>query len=279
MARPIKFFKMSGSGNDFIIIDNRQGVISAGQAAAFARKLCSRQMSVGADGLILVELSDQADFKWRFHNSDGSVAEMCGNGARCAARYAYMHGIAGQKMCFETVAGMIRAQVNEDRVKIEMTPPTDFAPSHTVDVAGDALNVAKINTGVPHAAIAVDNVETVDVVNLGRKIRYHGAFSPAGTNANFYSFRPDGVIVNRTYERGVEDETLACGTGCVAVALVSAREKEAVSPVTVIPKSGEALTIHFNVQEDRFSDVFLEGNARIICKGELLEDAWQWGTD
>ena len=273
---PIPFFKMSGSGNDFIIIDNRTPMVPEESLHALIVGACRRKLSVGADGLILVEPSSSVDFKWRFFNADGSVAEMCGNGARCAARFAYIHGIADRQMAFQTLAGIIHADVGEKTVKIRMTDPVDLKTDFGLDLDGSGVHVGRVNTGVPHVVMMVDDVEKVDVVAMGRRIRYHQNFAPAGTNANFVSIDSDGQIWIRTYERGVEDETLACGTGNVAAALILAHDRGLTSPVTLCTRSGSMLTVHFSRQEgDRFQDIFLEGDARVIYRGELWEDAWR----
>ncbi|MDM8523312.1 diaminopimelate epimerase [Desulfococcaceae bacterium HSG8] len=268
------FYKLSGSGNDFIIIDNRNREIAEKQLPEFIASVCRRKMSVGADGLILIENSDTADFKWRFFNSDGSNAEMCGNGARCAARFAYINGIAGPELSFETEAGIISAQIINDRVKIKMPDPTDLRTDYSLELEKGSLSVSSINTGVPHVVIETENIENAEVVKLGREIRFHREFGQDGTNVNFVCRQKDGTIVNRTYERGVEDETLACGTGCIASALVTAYKSGADSPITVITRSGGRLMIHYKAKDDRFYDIYLEGDARIIYKGELWEDAW-----
>lgn len=273
---PIPFTKMSGSGNDFIVIDNRQGIVPEGNLTQFARRICRRRMSAGADGLILVEKSDKVDFKWNFFNSDGSAAEMCGNGARCVARFAYMNGIAGAQMGFETVAGTIRAQVLDERVRIRMTDPCDPVMDAEIEVDGQMVAYSGINTGVPHVVIRVEDIETADVVGLGRYIRRHPSFSPAGTNVNFMARLGDGAWAVRTYERGVEDETLACGTGIVASALALSMQEGTPAPITLKTRSGSLLKVYFTAVGERFSDVFLEGDARLIYQGELMADAWQY---
>ncbi|MBF0120313.1 MAG: diaminopimelate epimerase [Desulfobacterales bacterium] len=272
----ITFYKMSGSGNDFIIIDNRNSIVSDIDLSVFAKKVCKRKMSVGADGLILLENASNVDFKWQFFNSDGSRAEMCGNGARCAARFAYINKIASNSMSFQTDAGIVSAYVSGDKVKIKMTDPFDLKIDFNVKIDNDMFNdilvTSSINTGVPHAVIEVTDIEATDVFNLGRLIRYHEMFQPAGTNVNFIQFKEDNTIVIRTYERGVEDETLACGTGSVAVALISASKYQNKSPINVLTRSGGYLTIHFKEKDGVFSDIYLEGDARIIYKAELFEE-------
>jgi diaminopimelate epimerase len=272
----IPFFKMSGSGNDFIIIDNRRATVPCENLSDFATRVCLRRMSVGADGLILLEKSDSTDFKWQFFNSDGSVAEMCGNGARCAARFAFLNGIAGKEMRFETLAGIIGAQVDGETVKVRMTDPGELVMSADLDLGHERLIFSSVNTGVPHVVVQVDDLEKVEVVSLGRRIRRHPQFSPAGTNVNFIAPLPHGAWAVRTYERGVEDETLACGTGIVAAALVVATAKSQTSPIVLRSRSGTWLKVHFRRDATEFRELFLEGDARIVYKGYMSPSAWQY---
>jgi diaminopimelate epimerase len=272
----IAFYKMSGSGNDFILIDNRRPVIPTEDLSRFAAQVCRRRMSVGADGLILLEVSDSADFRWRFYNSDGSTAEMCGNGARCAARFAVLHGIAGEKMRFETLAGTIGAHVKGDQVKIRMTDPCDLVMACELDIGREHIAYSSVNTGVPHVVIAVDDLENVDVTSLGRRIRRHPCFAPAGTNVNFVARLPDAGWAVRTYERGVEDETLACGTGIAAAALVLAAAKSLASPVRLKSRSGTWLKVYFDRTAEGFKELFLEGDARIVYHGRMDPSAWEY---
>ena len=272
--KKLPFFKMCGSGNDFIIVDNRNHGMEEQNLPEFIVAVCRRKMSVGADGFILIEDSDTVDFKWRFFNSDGSIGEMCGNGARCAARFAYETAIAGEYMAFETLAGIISAVIIKDRVKIGMTDPGTALLDQSLGIDGRKIVYNSINTGVPHVVIAVEDVDKVDVVPLGRLIRRHAAFEPEGTNVNFISSIEPGIYAIRTYERGVEDETLACGTGSVAGALIMAIKSRAASPVHLITRSKCCLTVYFNEKTGKFSDVFLEGDARIVFRGELGPDAW-----
>ena len=274
---PIQFYKMSGCGNDFIIIDNRRPVIDEKDLTAFIVGICRRKMSVGADGIILIENSDTADFKWRFYNSDGSLAEMCGNGARCVARFAYLNGITGPEMSFETLAGIVSASVSETgQVKIKMTDPLNLVMDRSLILKSGKYAVSSVNTGVPHVVMAVEDIQKASVKEMGKEIRFHPDFAPAGTNANFVSMQPDNIVAVRTYERGVEDETLACGTGCVASALITARKFALASPVILLTRSGGYLRIYFNHHMDTYSDVYLEGDARVIYRAELCEEAWNY---
>ena len=273
--KPISFYKMSGSGNDFIIIDNREQVVDETKMAEFIKGVCRRKLSVGADGFILIESSDQADFRWRFYNSDGNRAEMCGNGARCAARFAYVNGIAGKSLSFETDAGVVLGQINDERVKVKMPDPFDLRLDYTIHLKNGPLRVSSINSGVPHVVIVKETIEDVNVVGLGREIRYHDAYVPNGTNVNFIYQRQPGELGIRTYERGVEDETLACGTGSIAAALVTACKLNWESPINVATRGGESLTIYFHKDNGSFKDIYLEGDARIIYSAKLWEDAWK----
>jgi len=275
--KKINFYKMSGSGNDFIIIDNRNNIIDENGLSNFIAKVCRRKMAVGADGLILVENTDSADFKWRFFNSDGSVAEMCGNGARCVARFAYLNDITGSNMSFETLAGLVKAEVIKERVKVKMTDPLDLKTDDTIELKNGLLSISSVNTGVPHVVIVKDSINDVDIVKIGREIRYHDQFSPAGTNVNFVCHIKDNTLAIRTYERGVEDETLACGTGAAASAIVMAHKMKLDSPLSVLTRSGGYLNIFFKEKEGQYFDIYLEGDARIIYKAQLWEDAWKDG--
>ncbi len=273
--KTIPFVKMSGSGNDFILIDNRTSLVPESQLKRLVVGACRRKMSVGADGMILIEKSDRVAFKWRFFNADGSQPDMCGNGARCAARFAFIHGIAGRQMAFETLAGIIEASVGERNVKIRMTDPKGMKTGYGLDLDGTSLAVGSVNTGVPHVVTVVADIDAVDVVATGRRIRHHPDFAPDGTNANFVAEGKNGEIFIRTYERGVEDETLACGTGNVAAALILAHERGLASPVSLTTRSGGRLTVHFKTQGGRYQEVFLEGDARVIYRGDLWEEAWR----
>jgi len=273
--KKIVFYKMSGSGNDFIIIDNRNDIVDENGLSDFITKVCRRKMAVGADGLILVENTDNADFKWRFYNSNGSVAEMCGNGARCVARFAYLNDIAGSKMSFETLAGIVKAEVIGERVKVKMTDPLELKTDDTIELKNGLVSISSINTGVPHVVIVKDSIDDVDIVKIGREIRYHDHFSPAGTNVNFVCHIKDNTIAIRTYERGVEDETLACGTGAAASAIVVAHKMKIDSPLSVLTRSGGYLNIFFKEKEGQYYDIYLEGDARIIYKAQLWDDAWK----
>ncbi len=266
--------KMSGSGNDFILTDNRNQQIPERKMVGLARALCRRRVSVGADGMIFIQPSDRYDFRWRFFNADGSEAEMCGNGGRCAARFAALSGIAGPTMTFDTLAGPIQAWVAGDQVKLQMTEPRDYRPALKVEVEGRPLTLDFINTGVPHVVLVVDDLEAVDVRGLGRIIRFHPAFQPAGANVNFLQKVRPGELSLRTYERGVEDETLACGTGSVAAAAVIYLQGLSESPIQVHTRGGEVLTVYFDgIPGQRIERVFFEGRVRLVFQGEVFTEA------
>ncbi len=270
----IPFMKMSGSGNDFILIDHRKPFLDPSLLKAFIRSVCRRRISVGADGLILIERSEQADFRWRYFNADGSEAEMCGNGGRCAARFAYLKGIAGPSLKFETLAGILSAQVNGKKVKLEMTKPHGLRLDESVSIEGQELLLSRINTGVPHAVYFLKDFGDVDVIRMGREIRFHPHFAPAGTNVDFVLLKDSSHLSVRTYERGVEDETLACGTGVVASALIAAFKGLAKSPVSITTKGGEVLMVYFEIKGEKVKTVFFEGDVHIIYEGEMWEEAY-----
>jgi len=271
----LPFVKMSGSGNDFILIDNRSRSLDESNLAGFIAAVCRRRLSVGADGVILVERSETADFRWRFFNADGSSAEMCGNGARCAARFAHLSGIGSTPVRFETEAGLVEARVEGVRVKVKMTDPRDLELDIPIHVSFGLLIGSRIHTGVPHVVVLRAGIEDIDVAGLGREIRFHPQFAPAGTNASFICPELPGAIAIRTYERGVEAETLACGTGAVAGALVAACKLGLASPVRVRTAGGESLTVYFEGRAGSFRDVYQEGEARLIYKGVLHPEAWR----
>jgi diaminopimelate epimerase len=271
----IPFSKLNGSGNDFLLFDNRGGALDGIDRPAFAAKVCDRARSVGADGVILIEPSKKADFRWDFYNAGGSRAEMCGNGGGCAARFAFTRKMAGGEMSFETIAGVILASVSGRTVKLQMTRPRGMALGRSLTLAGKKYAYSFVDTGVPHAVLFVPDVAKADVVAVGRGIRRHKAFAPRGTNVNFAQLR-DGVLQVRTYERGVEGETLACGTGAVASAILAAARGIVSAPVTVRTSGGEILKVHFDAARDGFGQVFLEGDTSWSFDGKLFEEAYRY---
>lgn len=279
----IRFFKMTGAGNDFIFIDNRSGILDADNCRELVRSACRHKLSVGADGMVLIENDPEVDFKWRFFNADASEAEMCGNAARCAARFASLQGIVNKpQMSFRTLAGIVRAELLGSRVKVQMTPPHGLRLDLTLEAEGGSFKLDCINTGVPHAVCFVSNEEELEAANVegwGRPLRYHTHFQPAGTNVNFVCVRDSSHIVVRTYERGVEGETLACGTGAIASSLIAAIRNRVTSPVDVKTRGGESLTVHFkssrsgeNPADLNFEAVYLEGEARVVYEANLWPD-------
>lgn len=277
MNFPIPFTKMSGTGNDFIIIDQRHPLLAPDEVSTFVRRVCKRMFAVGADGLILIEDDGQgADFRWQFFNADGSVAEMCGNGARCAARYAHAKGIAPAAMRFRTLAGIIQAKVIDNQVRLEMTAPLDTTMAIPLIIGGEDHIIHYSNTGVPHAVTFVDDNNETPVKEWGAEIRFHDQFQPAGTNVNFVQVTGPQSLWVRTYERGVEDETMACGTGAVAAALLGGLLAKVSSPVQVTTSGGEQLTIYFTITDQenlQFDGIFLEGPANFIYEGLLNQEA------
>jgi diaminopimelate epimerase len=267
----IPFTKMSGSGNDFVIIDNREPVVDPDTKRDFVKKVCSLKSSVGADGVIFIENSDKVAYKWDFYNSDGSSAEMCGNGGRCVARYAFEKGIAPQTHSFETIAGIIEAEVNGPVVKVKLTHPEDL--QNDLEVAFDGLQykVDSLNTGVPHAIVFSEDVDGEDVQKIGSGIRYHSVFAPAGTNVDIVEKKNGNALKVRTYERGVEGETLACGTGVVASAIIASHKFKIDSPVNVETRGGEILKVHIEPANGSLPVVYLEGLTKITFEGQLVE--------
>ncbi len=274
----IPFMKLSGAGNDFVIINNLNQIVDSTDSKFmnFVTKVCQRRMSVGADGVLLVEPTEDVDFRMRYFNADGGEVETCGNGARCISKYAYLNGIVSEQMRFLTNAGIYEAEVVGDNVKVGMSNPTDIRINVPLRLEDGAHNVGFANSGVPHVVFFVDDLEATDVFDLGQQTRYHNDFKPAGTNANFIRIHSQELIEIRTYERGVENETLACGTGSIASAIVSATLGKVKSPVSVKTASGVVLKIHFDLENDAAKNVYLEGDARVIFAGELTSEAWDY---
>ncbi len=273
-GKAIAFHKMQGGGNDFILIDNRSAGLDPGNIREFVRKVCRRGLSAGADGLILLEESEQANFRWHYFNADGGRAEMCGNGSRCAARLAHLLGMAPDRLTFESDVGIIAAEVKGPRVKVRLVDPSTVESGIEIGLNGVSHRFYTINTGVPHVVEFVEDLDAMDVVGVGGPVRYHERFAPEGTNVNFVRLLDPGTLAVRTYERGVEEETLACGTGSVAAALVAAEIGKAKSPVDVRARSGEILQVSFSRRGDRFEEIDLDGETALVYEGVLLEEAW-----
>lgn len=267
----IPFSKMSGNGNDFIIIDNRSNSYDTIINSNFIQKVCARGLSVGADGLILIENSSNANFKWQFFNSDGTVAEMCGNGARCATRYAYLKKIAPKNMTFETIAGIIEGYVEDNNeVKVLLTPYNSYKDDYKeLNVNGNNYKPYFINTGVPHVVVFCDDVSKINIAEDGAFLRHNKIFGEKGTNVNFATVTGKNNLTVRTFERGVEAETLACGTGCTAAALVSIKLGYTNSPVKVLTAGGKILTVFS--EENK---TYLQGEGRLVYDGEINTEAY-----
>lgn len=267
-GKRLEFAKAVATGNDFIIIDNRSGAVKG--LSALARKLCERKRAIGADGLLILERSKRANFKMRIFNPDGSEARMCGNGSRCAALYAVEKRIAKPEMTIDTAAGIVNAVVKGEIVRVRLTDPRDIKWNLCLMINKCPYKLNFANTGVPHTVHFTDNLDNIDVKNLGSHIRNHGEFAPEGTNADFVKIIGRNRIRIRTYERGVEDETLACGTGAVASAIISAEAEKMISPITVETRGGENLKIYFEMTEGNFRNVYLEGRSKIVYEGEIM---------
>ncbi|MBB5033030.1 diaminopimelate epimerase [Prosthecobacter vanneervenii] len=266
----LNFTKMNGAGNDFVMLDNRDLSISLTKEQI--EKLCDRHRGIGADGLLCVEpATADGDFKMRYYNADGGEAEMCGNGARCFGRFVnHLHGDKLTKIRFETLAGIISAEFEGSQVRINMSTPHNLKLSNHLEVAGAGLTVHSVNTGVPHAVVMVDDLETVPVREWGAALRYHEAFKPKGTNANFSKVVAPGSIAIRTYERGVEDETLACGTGMVACALIYHELTGEPGPISVLVKGGDTLKVGFEEpNKSEYTNVTLFGPADFVFQGTV----------
>lgn len=265
----LSFTKMNGAGNDFVLLDNRDSSLALDTAQIAL--LCDRHRGVGADGLLLVEPAENgADFRMRYYNADGGEAEMCGNGARCFARYARkVSGSTAEEITFETQAGVIGAHCEGELVRIVMSDPHSHRDPQGLDVNGRPLEVHFLNTGVPHAVVFVEDLETVDVVADGAALRYHTAFAPKGTNANFAQTLGPSSISIRTYERGVEGETLACGTGVCASAILHHLRTGDPAPISVGVRGGDTLQVGFEKGPDGFDHVTLTGPADFVFDGTL----------
>src|SRR5262245_11070604 len=264
----VRFTKMNGAGNDFILFDNRMGDINLNRSQI--AKLCDRHRGIGADGILLLEKPiNRADFRMRYFNADGGEAEMCGNGARCFARFANKVGGQKEKICFETPAGIISAQLKGHLVTLRMTEPGDLRLDVDLFVPAGDKTVHFINSGVPHVVIPVAKIDDADVRRDGAAIRYHKMFSPNGTNVNFIEKRGANKIAIRTYERGVEDETLACGTGIVASALIFAATQNIRDAIAVFARGGDDLQVGFETIDGRFRHVTLTGPAEFVFEGTI----------
>ncbi|MCK5580352.1 MAG: diaminopimelate epimerase [Candidatus Omnitrophica bacterium] len=267
----INFTKMAGAGNDFIVIDAEKGLNHKKLCIA----VCDRSNGIGADGLLVLDKSRKADYKMRIINADGSEAEMCGNGARCMAAYI-VHTKKPKKKLFsiETIAGTLMAEAKGNVANVRLSDPVDYLPNITLTLKGKKLRVHYIDTGVPHTIVYVNALDQIDVSKIGRMIRFHKKFSPRGTNVNFVEQLKSNLVANRTYERGVEDETKACGTGSVAAAIISYlnahpnTSTKTGAKMKVLTTSGEILDICFDLHNNEITNVWLKGSARFIAQGK-----------
>jgi len=265
----LPFVKMSGAGNDFVVIDNRalRHALTKDQIA----RLCDRHFGIGADGILAVEPSDQpnVDFRMRYYNADGGEAEMCGNGARCFARFVHpLRRADAERVRFTTPAGVITGEYVGQDVRIGLTTPTETKVNQRADFGWGEIEYHFMNTGVPHVVVHVPDAEQAEVVAQGRTIRRSPIF-PRGTNVNFVQIVDAGNLVVRTYERGVEDETLACGTGMVAAALLTHQVRGLALPLRLKVRGGDVLSVDAKVEGDAFCDVTLTGPATEVFSGEI----------
>ena len=269
--KEINFTKMVASGNDFVVVDNRNHVMQDKILPAAARKFCDRRYGIGADGLLLLEKSKKAHFKMRIFNPDGSEPSMCGNGLRCILLYAHKKGIAKNNIVVQTKAGVLRGQIiKEKEVKTTMINPKGIMLDLHLALHGRQHAVSFINTGVPHVVSFVKDLNSISVARVGAGIRYHKAFEPHGTNVNFVKILDKKNIRIRTYERGVEAETLACGSGATASAIIFALKENTTSPVNVHTKSTEVLKVYFDILKDgKVVNVYLEGPANFVFNGRI----------
>ncbi|MFP4458326.1 MAG: diaminopimelate epimerase [Candidatus Zixiibacteriota bacterium] len=259
----IKFLKMNGTGNDFIVIDNRDGKID--NASKLASKLCTRRVGIGADGLLLLENSNKADVRMRYLNSDGSEVAMCGNGARCTAFFANMLGLPDNFM-METGAGILSAEIDNDMIRIGMPEAEISTNAYVVEVEGERMMAYHANTGVDHKVLFLEHLESIPVEKIGRKIRYDKLFQPDGTNVNFVKVIDEKTIELRTYEKGVEAETLSCGTGATASALIAGALGLVRSPVTAKVALPAELIVEF---DENIENIYLNGPVEISFSGEV----------
>ncbi len=261
---------MNGAGNDFVVVDNRDRKISLTTEQII--KICDRHRGIGADGVMMLIPCDskKADWAWDFYNADGSKAAMCGNGSRCFARYIQrVTGTTKNELTFETIAGIIHATFQGERVMVNLTKPHGLRLSEPVQLKNGVATLHFLNTGVEHVVMFVKNADEMMVCGVGAEIRYHQHYAPKGTNANFVQLLDKNFIRVRTYERGVENETLACGTGVTASSLISARIHNFTSPVKVQVQGGDLLEVSFDRNGDEFSNVRLTGPATFVFEGKM----------
>jgi len=267
---------MSGAGNDFVVIDHR--VLRVTDAAELTRRICTRRLSVGADGVILIETSPRATFRMRYFNADGSLADFCGNGTRCAARFAFLNVIAPRRMTIETDAGIVGAEIGDrGEVTLSLHSPEGFTADRPLVVGSQTIHGSFVTVGVPHYVIFLrDDLWAQNIEALGRAIRTHRDLQPDGANVNFVVVRDRHSIEVRTYERGVEGETLACGSGVVASVTTAALFGRVESPVAVLTRSGVTLEVSFDRAAGEaagsLENIRLKGDARLVYKSALTPE-------
>ncbi|MBN1504819.1 MAG: diaminopimelate epimerase [Candidatus Eisenbacteria bacterium] len=271
-AQSIHFHKVSGAGNHFVLLDARRGRLEAHpilRSGRMVRALCARGHSVGADGVLFIRESRTADFRLAYYNSDGREAALCGNGTRCAALYAFENGLAPARMTIEVGSGTVGAVVRGRKVELALDEPSDFRPNLNLKTKFGLVRGDFVNTGVPHFVTIRGNLGTLDVDGLGREIRRHRAFGSSGANVNFVRVLQGGGVELRTYERGVEAETLACGTGAAAAAVCLAQRGLVRPPVRVRTRGGDTLRVRFKEPSNPLSQIFLQGSAQLVYEGVM----------
>lgn len=275
----MKFWKMNGAGNDFIILNNLEEHLPHGAFPRIARTLCERHLSIGADGLMVVEAPDQGgDFKMLFFNSDGSVGEMCGNGARCICRYGYENGLAREVQAVETTAGPVYGRRMDRRLyRVQLNDPTTIRLDSPVEVDGVRYACSYVelgNPGLPHVVVPYHDLANADpgeLRELGRRLRWHPAF-PKGANVNFYELTGEDRIYERTFERGVEDFTYACGTGTGSVVAVLTLQGKVSGRGVRADMVGGTLYVDAERTHSQITELLLTGPTNIVCKGEITDE-------
>lgn len=262
------FWKMHGAGNDFILLDDRAARFPCADSALI-RHLCDRHAGIGSEGLLLVQSSTRGNFRMRFFNPDGAEAGMCGNGARCIARLAYDLGAAPACMHIETTSGMLEAEILSDIVRLHLPAPVDCRCHQTLELDNQTVRYHAIHTGVPHAVVETQALDSMDVCRIGAAMRHHAAFAPQGTNVDFMAITGAHALRVRTYERGVEAETPACGTGITACALIAGRLGRVTPPVHVTCKHGDTLEVNYRLTNDGFEAVTLLGPVTYVFEGTV----------
>ena len=272
IQEPLQFAKMAGGGNDFVVIDNRSGRVT--NPEELTRRICIPHMSVGADGLILVERSERASAKMIYYNADGTRADFCANGTRCAVRFALLAGLGSHRMTIETDMGIMNAEVDHGgMVTLSVKSPTDVQLDKPLRIGDRTIQGAFMFIGVPHYVVFLHGgLWQNDIVPLGRSIRQHPDLHPHGANANFVVIRDEHAIEVRTYERGVEAETLSCGSGVVSSVSASALFGKVTSPVKVLTRSGISFEVTFKRDGNELRDMRLRGDARVVYRGSMTSE-------